>query len=79
MHKFGLWRRWLRPLLSSLRDGLALLLPSFLIRWLYGPADFAFLVHPRGLHDVERRYPFFRKLPPRVREWVLRYSLARRA
>ncbi|MEM2591715.1 MAG: hypothetical protein QXI60_03930 [Thermofilaceae archaeon] len=73
MHKFGLWRRWLRPLLSSLRDGLALLLPSFLIRWLYGPADFAFLVHPRGLHDVERRYPFFRKLPPRVREWVLRY------
>ncbi len=69
----SLWRKWLCPLLCSLRDGLALLLPSFLVRRLYGPADFAFLVHPRDLHDVERRYPFFRKLSPQVREWVLRY------
>lgn len=73
MRKFLLWRSWLRPLLRSLRDALALVLPSFLVHRLYGPADFAFLVHPRNLHDVERRYPAFRQLSPRMRNWVLHY------
>jgi fatty aldehyde-generating acyl-ACP reductase len=66
-------RKWLRPALSSLRDGLALLFPKPLVRALSGPADFAFVVHPRDLYDVERRYPAFRKLSRRMREWVLHH------
>ncbi len=67
------WRRWLRPALYSLRDGLALALPKPLVRALSSPADFAFLVHPRDLQDVERRYPAFRQLAPWMRELILRY------
>ena len=67
------FREWLRPVLYSLCDGLALVLPKPLARALYGPADFAFVVHPRDLYDVERRYPAFRQLSRRMREWVLHH------
>ncbi len=66
-------RKWLRPALCSLRDGLALVFPKPLVRALYSPADFAFIVHPRDLYDIERYYPAFRKLSCRLREWVLHY------
>ncbi len=65
--------KWLRPALCPLRDGLALVLPKPLVRVFCSPAAFAFIVHPRDLYDVERRYPAFRQLPPQMRELVLRY------
>lgn len=60
------WRGWLRLTLFALRDGLIPFLPQSINRKLLAPADFAFLVHPRDLRDVERRYPAFRRLPTRL-------------
>lgn len=64
------FRSRLRPALLALRDGLIPLLPRPFRKKL--AADFAFLVHPRDLRDVERRYPAFRRLPPKLQDWILR-------
>jgi len=66
-------RRWLRLASLALRDGLIPFLPQSINRKLLAPADFAFLIHPRDLQDVERRYPAFRRLSPRLQNWILHH------
>lgn len=73
MKGLRLWRRWPRLALLALRDGLIPFLPRSINRQLLAQADFAFLVHPRDLRDVERRYPVFRRLSPKLQDWILRH------
>src|SRR5580765_5517348 len=54
-------------LITALRDLFILWSPTFIARMLIQKGDFAFLIHPRDLSDVARKYPIFSHLPP---EWV---------
>lgn len=54
---------------AALRDLFILWSPSFIARLLVRKGDYAFLIHPRDLSDVSRKYPFSAYLPP---HWVER-------
>lgn len=54
-------------LVTALRDLFILWSPTFVARMLIRKGDYAFLIHPRDLSDVARKYPVFRHLPS---EWV---------
>lgn len=49
-----------KQVLTTLRDLLLPLFPSFLARIVVGRTDFVFLVHPIDLEDVAKKYPFMR-------------------
>ena len=50
--------------LAALRDLFLLWCPSVIARLLIRKGDYAFLIHPRDLSDVTRKYPFSAYLPP---------------
>ena len=55
---------------SAARDLLILWSPRFLIRLFLPKGSFAFLIHPRDLTDIRRRFPMTRHLPPEWVEWI---------
>jgi fatty aldehyde-generating acyl-ACP reductase len=57
--------------ISASRDLLILWLPRFIIRLFIRPGSYAFLIHPRDLSDIPRRFPVARHLPPHWIEWIL--------
>jgi len=58
--------------LQVLRDRLVLWVPNRFSRLLIRPISFAFIGHPRTLADVERKFPFARRLPSQmVERWIL--------
>jgi len=54
---------------AALRDLLILWFPRMIARLLIRKGDYAFLIHPRDLSDVCRKYPFSAYFPP---HWVER-------
>lgn len=48
---------------AALRDLMILWFPSFVARLLVQKGDYAFLIHPRDLSDVARKYPIMEHLP----------------
>lgn len=57
---------------AALRDLFILWSPSFIARLLVRRGDYAFLIHPRDLSDVTRKYPFSAYFPAHWVEWVIR-------
>lgn len=55
--------------LGALRDLFVLWCPRLMVRLLVRKGDYAFLIHPRDLSDVSRKYPFSAYFPP---NWVER-------
>lgn len=47
----------IKPWLRAVRDLFIPVLPSFLVKWLVGNYDFAFIAHPLVLEDLSRQYP----------------------
>lgn len=58
--------------LGTLRDFFILWSPRFIVRLLIRKGDYAFLIHPRDLSDVSRKYPFSAYLPAQWIEAVTR-------
>lgn len=64
--------REMRLLWHSLRDLLVQKMPDWCLVSRSGPEyKYAFLVHPRNIKDVYRKYPLFKIFPPRVLEFLL--------
>ncbi|MBI3805286.1 MAG: hypothetical protein HY282_16165 [Nitrospirae bacterium] len=59
-------------LIATLRDFLILWSPRFIVRLFIRKGDYAFLIHPRDLSDVSRKYPFSSYLPSRWVEAITR-------
>lgn len=57
--------------LAAVRDLFILWSPRLLARLLVRKGDYAFLIHPRDLSDVSRKYPFSAYFPP---HWVERVT-----
>jgi|SRR5579863_338982 len=55
---------------SATRDLLILWSPRFLIRLLLPKGSYAFLIHPRDLFDIRRRFPMARHLPSNWVDWI---------
>lgn len=55
--------------MAALRDLFILWFPRIIARILIRKGDYAFLIHPRDLTDVSRKYPFSSYFPP---HWVER-------
>ena len=53
----------MRHLISTFRDLLLQLMPRSIVQLLVGSVDFVFVVHPRYLSDVCRKYPLLRYAP----------------
>ncbi len=66
------WRTF-RLVLAAIRDLLIPYLPRPIVRLLVKKGSYAFLIHPRDLSDVERKYPFLKSLAPGRLEWVIRH------
>ncbi|MCI0526293.1 MAG: hypothetical protein L0Y56_02395 [Nitrospira sp.] len=64
---------FLRLIVAAMRDFLILILPGVIARMLIRNGSYAFLIHPRDLSDVERKYPFLKHLSPAMRELIIRY------
>jgi fatty aldehyde-generating acyl-ACP reductase len=58
-------------IVNASRDLLIFLLPRFLTRVFIRQGAYAFLVHPRDLSDVLRRFPAARYIPSHQLEWIL--------
>lgn len=58
--------------LTAIRDLIIPYLPRVLVRLLVKKGSFAFLIHPRDLTDVERKYPFLKRFSPATLEWITR-------
>jgi len=58
--------------LAALRDLFILWLPSPVARLLIRKGDYAFLIHPRDLSDVSRKYPFAAYFPTNWVEQAIR-------
>ena len=65
--------RTFNVLLAAVRDLLILLLPSFFGRLLITKGDYAFLIHPRDLDDVSRKYTFSKYFNPKLVRWTIRH------
>jgi predicted amino acid dehydrogenase len=63
----------LKLIVAAVRDLLIPFLPTVVVRLLIKNASYAFLIHPRDLSDVERKYPFLRRLSPGFTEKIIRY------
>ena len=61
----------IRLFFEAIRDLFWPLSPGWLFQRSHETPVFAFLVHPRDITDVYRKYPFARVLSPRVLEWLL--------
>ncbi|MDP3785385.1 MAG: hypothetical protein Q8R12_05015 [bacterium] len=62
-----------RLFFEAIRDLFWPLSPGWLFQRSHETPVFAFLVHPRDITDVYRKYPFARVFSPRVLEWFLYY------
>jgi predicted amino acid dehydrogenase len=62
--------REIRLILHSVRDLVIRLLPNFSDGLTY---KYAFLVHPRNINDVYRKYPLFKLIPKNILEFLLRH------
>ena len=60
----------LRLLVAAFRD---LLIQKGIIRPKKPERAFAFIIHPRDISDVARKYPFARHLPPKLVEILIQY------
>jgi predicted amino acid dehydrogenase len=58
----------LKLILHALCDGILPYLPQYRKR-----SGYAFLIHPRDLQDVYKKYPFFRFFSQSAAEWILRH------
>jgi hypothetical protein len=69
------WKKRVGSLAATLSLMLAALRDLFLQIIPLGSSSggFAFLVHPRDFSDVFRKYPFLRRLPPRLLQGILRH------
>ena len=63
----------LKLIVAAIRDLLIPFLPTVVVRLLIKNASYAFLIHPRDLSDVERKYPFLKRLSPGFTERIIRY------
>ena len=62
---------FLRLFVSAIRDLFIPFLPGILVRILLKRGSYAFLIHPRDLSDVERKYPFLKSLSPEMTERII--------
>lgn len=62
---------FLRLFVSAIRDLFIPFLPGILVRILLKRGSYAFLIHPRELSDVERKYPFLKSLSPEMTERII--------
>ncbi len=70
MKKAGIF---LKLIVAAIRDFLILILPGVIARMFIKNGSYAFLIHPRDLSDVGRKYPFLRSLSPTMTELIIRY------
>jgi predicted amino acid dehydrogenase len=64
---------FLKLIVAAIRDLLILILPGVIARMLIKNGSYAFLIHPRDLSDVGRKYPFLRRFSPAMTELIIRY------
>ena len=58
-------------IVEAIRDLFWPLSPHWLFQKKYKSPAFAFIVHPRDVVDVYKKYPHFRILHPKIVEWFL--------
>ncbi|MGH7274198.1 MAG: hypothetical protein ACREIQ_07075 [Nitrospiria bacterium] len=62
---------FLKLFVSAIRDLFIPFLPGILVRIMVKRGSYAFLIHPRDLSDVERKYPFLNRLSPETTERII--------